>query len=496
MVSFVKLPLFGSFLVKYVLRIRVVMSISLLAFSVSALFGQTTLTGVTVIPGAADAYGALTAMGVVHEKENAAVEIIVSKPVVPVIQKLEGPPRLVIDLPKTRTALKQKRINVRQLQINAMRADQYQANPPVARVVVELTEDCGFTWNTIGNRLLIHLTPTAAKAEPAQTQPETPSVPSLSPGPQPAVVPVTAGGSGPVVLGSRVAAGSAITAGAETTILKLARGGEIRVCPGTTVSVTSSQTGRDLMLGMSTGTLETHYRLKAAADSILTPDFRILMPGPGEFNYAVSADARGNTCVRALPGNSASVIVSELMGDRTYQVRATDEVLIHDGRLDRVDTATPLDCGCPAPATPVLRASAADPAVIADDKVPSAMRLGGSGGQPEPVESPVPETVPPSGAPPADMAVTVTERKPLPPPPPRSSQSSLRIEAPLVFRGTDPPEAPTEEAERLPIMTVAPQPKFQTLVVAPPGQQKRPGAKPAHHGFFGKIKGLFSAMFG
>jgi len=209
------------------------------------------------------------------EANGPVVEIISSRLLVPNISKLENPTRLVIDLPNARLAGHEKRLDLRGSEINGVRINQFQQNPPMARIVVDLNTPVTYSWDAAGNRLMVRLHPmeeaVRAAATPAITR---------------EVLPVTGVSGGVLLAGSRVATGSAVTAGEDAAVLRLGRGGEVLVCPRTTVSVTTSENGRTLMLGMSTGALEAHYSLDTAADSILTPDFRILLAGPGDWSAA------------------------------------------------------------------------------------------------------------------------------------------------------------------------------------------------------------------
>jgi hypothetical protein len=342
-------------------------------------------------------------------------------------------------------------------------------------VVVDLAAPVKYTWDAMGNRLRIRMSADeAATAKP-------PSVPAFTAGVQPAAVPVAIGTSGSLVeTGNRVASGSSITAGDETAILRLTRGGEVRVCPGTTVSVSTSPNGQDIMLGMSKGAMETHYGLKESVDSVLTPDFRVVLPGPGEFNLAISSDAHGNTCVGSLPGSTSSAVIAELLGNGTYEIKPDQQVVFRRGRLDLVEPAV-ASCGCPRVQEPVLRASADPAAVIPEDKAGEKLQLANSEGsaiKPDP-----PSTTPLPGA-------SASKPKKVPDP------AKVQLEATLVFRGRDAqsppvaPAAPLAEAAAL-SLTTKPSDPLPAVVVLPPATQ----SKSAHKGFFGKVKGFFGGIF-
>jgi hypothetical protein len=434
----------------------------------------------------------ITAVRIVREKGVPSVEILTrGGPVIPEVQTLTSPPRLVIDLPNSKLGLLQKKIEVDKDNIVAIRADQYQQTPPVTRIVLDLTAPYGYSWDGAGNRLMVRLRPpdNPVAAKPA----EAPIVNDLSLSSTPAVVPVT-GGPGMVVLaGKRFAAASSVTATGETAVLQLSRGGEVRVCPGTTVSITPSKTKRDLMLGLSTGGLETHYSLGASADSVMTPDFRIMFAGPGHFHFAVSTDAHGNTCVRSLTGNTSSAIVSELIGERLYQVKPDESVVFRSGQIDQVDSNIPLDCGCPPPVQ-VLRTEI-ETTPVPDSNLPEKLRLGATSTPVTPATGTVATSASSTGVPQSLSAGP--ETAPLPPAQP--NETHVRIDAPFVFSGkkhdagvTIPP-APLETAKQLPPQDVAErQPQMETVVQPPPPEPK---TKAAHPGFLHKVKSFFSDIF-
>jgi hypothetical protein len=422
---------------------------------------------------------AVQSVKVVPQDGGAVVEILASHPLTPEIQTVESPLRLVIDLPGSAIAKSQRRIHFRDPQIKGIRIDQYKSNPATARIVLDLAAPVRFTWNAIGNRLNIRIRPDqAATAKPL-------TVPAATPGTQPIAVPYGASSTGTLVeAGSRVGSGSSISAKDETAVLRLTRGGEVRVCPGTTLSVATSSTGQDLMLGMNTGAIETHYHLNETSDSILTPDFRIVLPGPGEFNLAVKSDPSGNTCVGSLPGSNSSVVVAEILGTGTYEVKPDQQVLFRQGRMQSVETPVTA-CGCPPPQEPVMRAAADPASVVPENKTPENLALANSNEHPIPPtenagigNSPV--------QPPIASSSATTQRSP---------ESQAQISTPLVFdakefarmRAGTPPQMTAQVAE-LPI-TAKPADPLPPMVVLPPP------AKPEHKGFFGKIGGFFRAIF-
>ncbi len=274
--------------------------------------------------------------------------------------------------------------------------------------------------------------------------------------------------------GTSVLSGSSIEAGTQAATLKLERGGSLLVCEGTKLSVTSSQNGRQLLLSLNSGNLELNYPLGTEADTLLTPDLRLLMPGPGTVHVAVRVAPNGDTCVQSLPWNAAAVVVSESMGDDTYQVKPDEAVLFKGGHLKQASRSSS-NCGCPKEVR-TQEAKAAPSAPVSSTPAPAAATL-----------------------PPPSHPQTNQQLASAPPP-----EQHMTADAPFIFHGDDPspdlrPIVLTLKLENTRIVplepTVLPPPSNNKKAPAAQSAQNQPTDQKQSHGFFSKVGAFFASIF-
>lgn len=274
--------------------------------------------------------------------------------------------------------------------------------------------------------------------------------------------------------GTRLMSGSSVKAGLSNASVRLMRGGELRVCQGSSVSLTSSANGSQMMVGMSSGTIEAHFPLANSRDSLMTPDFEISLNGPAVFHLAISTDESGNTCVQSLHGNTGSVTISELMGEGSYTVMPGDQMIFRAGHASNPGPVV-ANCGCP-PDVAVERATAE---------------------QPKPVTAPAAAPPPPVAALIESSPKTANLTAPPPAEPPGSVH--VQVEAPFVFRASEPlpaPDAPVELAEirlsTLPVLgSVYVQPAPQDVAQETAAQETPKSQKKKRHGLWGFLASIF-----
>lgn len=297
--------------------------------------------------------------------------------------------------------------------------------------------------------------------------------------------------------GLDVGNGSVVTAGEHSATLRLARGGQVRICPGTNLTVNSSPNGKELMLAMSAGSLEGSYRLPAAADAVLTPDFRILISGPADVNVSITANEKGDTCVRSR-GDQSYVVVSELMGDDFYRIRPNEQVIFRAGHAKDPQVGGDMVCGCPAPAAMPEHAqnNPAPAPAPANNGAPA--DLARQAPPPAPTPEQTREVAAAIDSEPA-VAATANAAEALPPQS-QPGQVQVQVDAPMIFHGNGATPDPTQtlarvHAERLPwpdAPLVSPQ---APAVPSPSPRVQSLSATKPKRGFFHKLGGFFSALF-
>ncbi|SRR6266481_847817 len=274
--------------------------------------------------------------------------------------------------------------------------------------------------------------------------------------------------------GMMVSNGSQLNAGKSPALLRLARGGQVRLCSQSGLGVNTVPGTPGLLLSMNTGEVVVNYALREYADTLVTPDFRVLLAGPGTFHFALGVTSKGDTCIKPMPGNTSRLIVSETFGTGTYQLKEDEAVLFPSGRLNG-RTALSSECGCAA-AIPVQRASAETP------RPPATLPGPGDPGIPSPDEP----------AKPGPVGVTV--------------------DTPFVFsaRGSGEPYSVSKvQFSRLPnvfllqervkpgvLVESAPEVSVTAPQAAPAQQEKKDKKeKKEKKSFFGRMKGMLSGLF-
>jgi hypothetical protein len=287
-----------------------------------------------------------------------------------------------------------------------------------------------------------------------------------------------------------VVSGSELAAGIAPARLKLYRGGQVRICSHTDLTVNSAPLG--LMFAMNAGAVEIDYSLpqtesgaNQVSDSLIIPDFSIQISGPGRHHFALATNKQGDTCVKSLPGNSAPVQISELLNSNASQLGPQESVRFHDGKLNGSVALIPNEaCGCPETA-PVQQAAAEAPAAPNEQVRPPQQPIL----PPAPVAS---QSNPPPAGKPAPQVIT-------------------KVEVPFVFSAKNAPGPEPYSVARLTFSSLAnlyfvqetvdpvvleEKPAVVSVREEPPPIAPAPEKKKEKKGFFGKLKGFFGGLFG
>jgi hypothetical protein len=233
-----------------------------------------------------------------------------------------------------------------------------------------------------------------------------------------------------------------ITAGPKTAEVTLPYRGTLRVCTSTTINIaadTSQPTGGalpGLLMAIDHGAVEMSFAntpRDANADTLMTPDFRIIINGSGASEVKVRLGTAGDTCIDNSGVAGPYVVVTSLFDSGAYRVQPGQRVMLQHGSLQEVVDQEKEPCGCPPPPpteaangnefplaqseglaptpppAPTPRQTEGDTAQV----VPPLVYSSGKVQEPQPVTSSEPKPAPAASAPaPSQTAPAENKKKP------------------------------------------------------------------------------------
>jgi len=185
----------------------------------------------------------------------------------------------------------------------------------------------------------------------------------------------TVTGVASVTNGIAVLAGNGtVTAKDHTAEMALARGGKVRVCSTSGLHVTagSAPAGETppLMLALDRGAMEVSMSA-SVSDVLMTPDLHLVVKQSGPIDLRIRVTPNGDTCVENRVAQSeaksiaqavqtarenapegATIAVSSLFGDQSYEIHPGQRVLFEHADLHQVVDHESSPCGCPVDLTP------------------------------------------------------------------------------------------------------------------------------------------------
>jgi hypothetical protein len=219
--------------------------------------------------------------------------------------------------------------------------------------------------------------------------------------------------------------GGTIVAGAHAATITLPHRGNLKLCATSKVTLTrDSSIANELspgeepgvMMALDGGALEANFATRENSDVILTPDFRIVISGPGTASVQVRLGPNGDTCVDNRGPSAPYVSVSSVFEGGFYRVHPDQRVLFEGGDLSKVVDTEKEPCGCP-PEKPAAAASNNDFPLAQSEGLAAPATPPANAATPGVVGAQATAQLKYDGSQPGEAQASVKVAQPVPPPP-------------------------------------------------------------------------------